>query len=822
MRPAALLLLFAAIVGAIEYQNAQAPPPAPSNCEGWCPKWTCCKLCDDPACRGCGATRQCANEPAPSGAANQPASSDAVPAASTSATASTSSVTAPGFQTGADGKLRANGKEFVIKGINWWGTEGPTRVFGGLKQRSMDGLLDFIQEQGFNAIRILISHRSAMINGKIPAGEFDEGRTPELVNARYLDQIELMMRKAADRNLLVMINAHRTVPTAWPGDGLWYDSTVSEHDAINSWTVMARQLCTHWNFFAADLANEPRKGSWGRGRSTDWNKAAERIGDAVLQACPRLLIFVQGVAGEPGAPNDGGVAQGYFWGENLVRSLRAARRARAAPLPNACPFLRACTRLWHGAQYGVHTAPVRLRDQSKLVYSPHTYGPGTVRQQTYFPTCTGQGCHSDGFPGNMPDIWDRHFGFVAEQTKHAVVVGEFGGFYTSYDRQWQDAFVDYLKARGFGAFFFGLNPDSDDTGGLLHRDWRSEERDKLRLIRRMTGTPVASIIRDEPPSPEPPKPPPPPSPLPPGQPPPMFSDSLLDLFVETPPPPPPPPRRRAPSSYHSAPSYHSATHLSTTGRVPPPPMKAIILGGSSLVIGSGASSPQETQQAKKSNSVFSTTAWIGFAVVVGMLTVALRRGKLSGAQRKPVVVPSVRPRPRARPSSPVYDQVAVEDKAADCEDAPRPRSAPRHERAAPRPAQRTSKARVQNEPDEEAPRPRAQSRSATASSGRQSSARAAAEPPEFTPGMKVRVRGLRSASHYNGKEGVLISSSVKDNVKRWNLRLLSGDLLALKPENMEAFEKAPSMQAMIRALERAGEHDKAAMLRAVLPDGDSV
>ena len=112
----------------------------------------------------------------------------------------------------------ANGKPFLIKGVNWWGTEGPTRVFGGLKQRSMDGLLDFIVEQGFNAIRILVSHHAVMINGKIPASEYDEGRTPELVNMRYLDQIELMLRKAADCRLLVMVNAHRTVAdAAWRG-----------------------------------------------------------------------------------------------------------------------------------------------------------------------------------------------------------------------------------------------------------------------------------------------------------------------------------------------------------------------------------------------------------------------------------------------------------------------------------------------------------------------------------------------------------------------------------------------------------------------------
>jgi len=89
---------------------------------------------------------------------------------------------------------------------------------------------------------------------------------------------------------------------------------------------------------------------------------------------------------------------------------------------------------------------------------------------------------------------------------------------------------------------------------------------------------------------------------------------------------------------------------------------------------------------------------------------------------------------------------------------------------------------------------------------------------EFTPGMQVRVIGLRNALEHNGREGVLISPVVKDHVKRWNLRLLTGELLALKPDNLQACGGGPSMQAMIMALERAGEYDKAAMLRSVIPD----
>jgi hypothetical protein len=83
--------------------------------------------------------------------------------------------------------------------------------------------------------------------------------------------------------------------------------------------------------------------------------------------------------------------------------------------------------------------------------------------------------------------------------------------------------------------------------------------------------------------------------------------------------------------------------------------------------------------------------------------------------------------------------------------------------------------------------------------------------------MQVTVLGLRNARQHNGKEGVLISSGIKDNVRRWNLRLLTGELLALKPESLRVSGGTPSMQSMVDALESAGEHDKAAMLRAILP-----
>ena len=109
---------------------------------------------------------------------------------------------------------------------------------------------------------------------------------------------------------------------------------------------------------------------------------------------------------------------------------------------------------------------------------------------------------------------------------------------------------------------------------------------------------------------------------------------------------------------------------------------------------------------------------------------------------------------------------------------------------------------------------------ASQAASRSSPAAAKAAPSDgpLTPGMKVKVTGLRNAKEHNGKDGVLISPVVKDGVKRWNLRLLTGELLALKAENLEREGGGPSMKAMVQALERAGEHEKAAMLRSVLPD----
>ena len=273
---------------------------------------------------------------------------------------------------------------FDVKGVNWYGSEGRTGAPAGLHKHSIEWYLDWLSKRGFNAIRLLFNHESVLDNKEID--HIDVGRSPQLIGMKYLEMFAEFADQAARKGILVMMACHRLNPTAWPGDGLWYDREIPESRVLQSWDKIAAALCNRWSVFAVDLQNEPHAASWGKRMPTDWNKAAERIGNHVLKKCPRWLIMVEGVGYDPGAPGLDDAAQGVWWGENL---------------------------------HGVRVAPVHLSDNSKLVYSPHTYGPGT-HLQPYFTV--------PQFPNNMKQIWDEHFAFVQAKTGVPIVIGEMGGF----------------------------------------------------------------------------------------------------------------------------------------------------------------------------------------------------------------------------------------------------------------------------------------------------------------------------------------------------------------------------------------------------------
>ena len=55
---------------------------------------------------------------------------------------------------------------------------------------------------------------------------------PELAHLSYLDMFARLAEVGAEYGILVMMACHRLAPAAWPGDGLWYDSSTSEADVV--------------------------------------------------------------------------------------------------------------------------------------------------------------------------------------------------------------------------------------------------------------------------------------------------------------------------------------------------------------------------------------------------------------------------------------------------------------------------------------------------------------------------------------------------------------------------------------------------------------
>eukprot|EP00965_Chrysotila_dentata_P008889 289565-Pleurochrysis_carterae.AAC.1 len=81
-----------------------------------------------------------------------------------------------------------------------------------------------------------------------------------------------------------------------------------------------------------------------------------------------------------------------------------------------------------------------------------------------------------------------HFLRPARAAGGTVVVGEWGGVYEGADELWQDRFKAFLLEEKLSSFYWALNPNSGDTGGLLLSDWRTAHKAKQALVAELPAT----------------------------------------------------------------------------------------------------------------------------------------------------------------------------------------------------------------------------------------------------------------------------------------------------------------------------------------------
>ncbi len=308
-----------------------------------------------------------------------------------------------------------------------------TRNFAplGLDKRSLDSVLSEVNVMGFNTLRLPFSNDLLRL-GAAPVG-INYELNPELKGLSGLQLMDAVIAAAGKHGLRVVLDRHR--PDAAAQSELWYTPEHSEQEWIADWTTLAQRYNDNDVVIGADLDNEPHgRATWGSGdMATDWRLAAERAGNAVLKVNPHWLIFVQGVATVAGDT--------YWWGGNLSAAEKS---------------------------------PVRLAVESQLVYAPHDYPP-SVSSQPWF--------QAAGYPANLPQIWEQHWGYLAAKHFAPVVMGEFGSrLETNEDRAWMMQMVWYLRQRHISAMWWSLNPESEDTGGLYDDDWALMEQAKLRAL----------------------------------------------------------------------------------------------------------------------------------------------------------------------------------------------------------------------------------------------------------------------------------------------------------------------------------------------------
>lgn len=403
--------------------------------------------------------------------------------------------------TSEDGNVLLNGQVFHIKGANWFGLETAGANLLGLPRISMGDMLDWLVKEDFNALRIPLSVQWALDFDHIPNSQDFLEADADLRGKPWVMVLDKLISESAKRGIVIMLDMH----TIGAGDNLttkrWYSERYTICDFRNAWQHVLNRYGDRWNIFALDLKNELHDVDWGSAeydgsqptvclsesgqspkqaanKPTDWRQEVESL-------IPELAIERQSPTGQTFT----------FQGLYLVQGMHHGKIGKQEfPYDIKKPF-----GFWFGGNLdGVRHYPVRVPDAlaKQVAYTIHVYGP-SVYNQYYFETLNAY-----KNPAALDVVYESQNGFVEPITKRAVIIGEWGGHNVVLQNQQDprnngkdDAVILEAMARWFpenciaDAFWWAINPESLDTGGLYEPGYTRPIAHKLERARSMMPRP---------------------------------------------------------------------------------------------------------------------------------------------------------------------------------------------------------------------------------------------------------------------------------------------------------------------------------------------
>jgi endoglucanase len=329
--------------------------------------------------------------------------------------------TRPPLHTSGHSILDATGHVVRLTSVNWYGFDQKEFVVGGLDHAPLTTIIAQIREIGVNSVRLPWANETLESNPVVP--DYAVKANPQFRGKHAMEIMDAVITALARAHIMVILDNHVS-RADWcckddDGNGLWYNAEYPEGKWLADWGTIVRRYKNQPWVVGADLRNELRSGAqWGgNDPRLDWHAAAERGGNAVLAANPKLLLMVEG--------------------------------------PEYSTDFTAFAKL-----------PITLNTPNRVVYSPHAYAIAGHTFQNY---------------DELKQAYNARAGYLLHTEPGVPLwVGEFGECQTLQcgDRaQWFRWFVQYLRENDLGWSYWALNGtqssgigrkyDEVETFGLL-------------------------------------------------------------------------------------------------------------------------------------------------------------------------------------------------------------------------------------------------------------------------------------------------------------------------------------------------------------------